>query len=158
MGTGNRTDKATGIETGTSAALEFEVTEADTAAAVGSGDVPVLATPRLLAWCEAATCAAVADSVGASRTSVGTRVSLEHLAASPVGQRLRVEASVVYVDPPVGSGGPVRLVRFAVAASHLPDGKVVVTGEVTRVVVDRGRFLARVGSAPAAPVSPAPEA
>ena len=45
--------------TGDSATLEFTVTEDDTAVALGSGDLPVLATPRLLAWCEAATCAAV---------------------------------------------------------------------------------------------------
>lgn len=123
------------METGQSSTLQFEVTEADTAAAVGSGDLQVLGTPRLLAWCEAATCAAIADSLDASRTSVGTRVSLEHLGASPVGERVEVTASVAYVDG--------RLVRFAVAAAHLSDGKVVATGEVTRVVVDRERFLAR---------------
>lgn len=130
------------METGQSSTLQFEVTEADTAAAVGSGDLQVLGTPRLLAWCEAATCAAIADSLDASRTSVGTRVSLEHLGASPVGERVEVTASVAYVDG--------RLVRFAVAAAHLSDGKVVATGEVTRVVVDRERFLARLdGQRPA---------
>lgn len=128
------------MEIGQGAALEFEVTEADTAAAMGSGDLAVLGTPRLLAWCEAATVAAVASSLESSSTSVGTRVSLEHLAASPVGERLRVEATVAYVDG--------RLVRFTVAASHLSDGKVVGTGEVTRVVVDRERFLARVSPPP----------
>lgn len=128
------------MEIGQGAALEFEVTEADTAAAMGSGDLAVLGTPRLLAWCEAATVAAVAPSLEESSTSVGTRVSLEHLAASPVGERLRVEATVAYVDG--------RLVRFTVAASHLSDGKVVGTGEVTRVVVDRERFLARVSPPP----------
>lgn len=129
------------MEVGQTAELEFEVTEADTAAVLGSGDLAVLGTPRLLAWCEAATVAATAPALDASRTSVGTRVSLEHLAASPVGERLRVEATVAYVDG--------RLVRFTVAASHLADGKVVGTGEVTRVVVDRERFLARAGPPPA---------
>jgi len=124
------------METGQAATLQFEVTDADTAAAVGSGDLPVLGTPRLLAWCEAATCAAIAETLEPSRTSVGTRVSLEHLAASPVGERVEVEASVAYVDG--------RLVRFSVAASHVSDGRVVGTGEVTRVVVDRERFLSRV--------------
>lgn len=124
------------METGQSAHLEFEVTEADTARAVGSGDLRVLGTPRLLAWCEAATCAAVADSLDEGSTTVGTRVALEHLAASAVGERVRVEASVAHRDG--------RLLRFAVAASHLSDGKVVASGEVTRVVVDRERFLERV--------------
>ena len=124
------------MESGQSATMQFEVTEADTAAAVGSGDLAVLGTPRLLAWCEAATCAALESTLDASQTSVGTRVSLEHLAASPVGERLEVQASVAYVDG--------RLVRFSVAASHVADGKVVGTGEVTRVVVDRERFLSRI--------------
>jgi fluoroacetyl-CoA thioesterase len=124
------------MESGQSATLQFDVTDADTAAALGSGDLAVLGTPRLLAWCEAATCAAVERSLGADRTSVGTRVSLEHLAASPVGARLEVQASVAYVDG--------RLVRFSVSATDTSDGRLVGTGEVTRVVVDRERFLSRV--------------
>lgn len=123
------------MEPGRTATLEFEVTDADTAGALGSGDLAVLGTPRLLAWCEAATCAAVSDSLEPGQTSVGTRVSLEHLGASAVGERLSVQASIGYVDG--------RLVRLVVSASHASDGKVVGTGEVTRVVVDRERFLAR---------------
>jgi len=124
------------METGQEATLTFEVTEADTAAAVGSGDLPVLGTPRLLAWCEAATCAAVDDSLEESQTTVGTRVSVEHSGASAVGERVEVHAGLSHVDG--------RLLRFAVAATHAADGRVVATGEVTRVVVDRERFLARV--------------
>lgn len=125
------------MQTGASATLEFTVTEQDTAAAVGSGDLPVLGTPRVLAWCEAATCAAITDALAEGQTSVGTRVSLEHLAASPVGERVAVQATVGYVDG--------RLVRFEVVASHVVDDKVVAHGEVTRVIVDRDRFLSRVG-------------
>ena len=119
------------------ATLEFTVTDADTAEAVGSGDLPVLGTPRLLAWAEAATCAAVAPSLEEGRTSVGTRVQLEHVAASPVGATVSVTASVVHTDG--------RLLRFEVVAEHTvgEDTKVVGHGEVTRVVVDRDRFLAR---------------
>lgn len=119
--------------------LTFTVTHDDSALALGSGSLPVLGTPRLLAWCEAATCAAIAPSLAQGSTSVGTRVSLEHLAASPIGQDLSVSAAQSYVDG--------RLVRFAVAARHLEDGrpgKVVATGEVTRVVVDAEKFLSRV--------------
>jgi predicted thioesterase len=124
------------MQTGRSASLSFQVTDGDTAAALGSGDLAVLATPRLLAWCEAATCAAVAAELAAERTSVGTRVQLEHLGASPVGATLRVTATVAYVDG--------RLLRFEVVAEH-DDGRVVGRGEVTRVVVDRDRFWARLG-------------
>ncbi len=120
------------------ATLTFTVTDADTAAAVGSGSLPVLGTPRLLAWCEAATCAAIDPTLDDGSTSVGTRVTLEHLAASPVGQQVEVTASSAYVDG--------RLHRFTVGARHLggtQDGKVIGSGEITRVVVDAERFLAR---------------
>lgn len=121
------------------ATLTFTVSDDDTAAALGSGSLPVLATPRLLAWCEAATCAALEPSLDPGSTSVGTRVTLDHQAASPVGATLEVTASTTYVDG--------RLRRFTVAARHVAgtatDGKVVATGEVTRVVVDRERFLGR---------------
>ena len=119
-------------------ALTFTVTDADTAAAVGSGSLPVLGTPRLLAWCEAATCAALEPTHPEGSTSVGTRVDLEHLAASPVGQEVEVTASASYVDG--------RLHRFTVAARHVggtSPGRVVGTGEITRVVVDAERFLSR---------------
>jgi predicted thioesterase len=122
----------------TEATLRFTVTESDTAAAVGSGSLPVLGTPRLLAWCEAATCAAIDPTLPDGSTSVGTRISLEHLAASPVGQEVEVTASSAYVDG--------RLHRFTVAARHVgPDGpaKLVGSGEVTRVVVDTEKFLSR---------------
>jgi predicted thioesterase len=113
--------------------LVFTVTDDDTAAALGSGTLPVLGTPRLLAWCEEATCAAIDESLSAGETSVGTRVELEHSAASPVGAEVTVSATEVHRDG--------RLVRFSVAARS--DGKVVATGEVTRVMVDVERFLGR---------------
>ncbi len=114
--------------------LTFTVTDADTAAALGSGSLPVLGTPRLLAWCEAATCAAIADSLGPGETSVGTRVEIEHTRASLVGARIEVTATPVFTDG--------RLRRFSVSARE-DDGRVVGTGEVTRVVVDGERFLGR---------------
>jgi fluoroacetyl-CoA thioesterase len=70
------------------------------------------------------------------KTSVGTRISLEHLVPSPVGGVLTITATQVYADG--------RLVRFSVSARHA-DGKLVGSGEVTRVVVDAERFLARLG-------------
>ena len=119
------------------ATVTFTVTDDDTAVAVGTGTLPILATPRLLVWFEAATCAAVEPALAPDETSVGTRVTLEHLAPSPVGQEVEVTASSTYVDG--------RLHRFTVAARHLGgNGRVVGTGEITRVVVDAARFLSRV--------------
>ena len=122
-----------GVAVGLAATREHRVGEADTAVAVGSGALPVLGTPRLLAWCEAATCAAVEQALGEGQTSVGTRVTLEHTAPSAVGEVLSVTASVVHVDG--------RLVRFTVAARA--GGRTVASGEVTRVVVESERFLGR---------------
>ena len=112
------------------------VTSADTAIALGSGDVPVLATPRLIAWLEAATVDACPD-LGADETSVGTRVDIEHLAATPLGARVETHAEVVHRDG--------RLLRFAVTAHHdAGDGPVLIAqGHVTRVAVRREPFLAR---------------
>jgi fluoroacetyl-CoA thioesterase len=121
------------------ATATFTVTADDTARALGSGDLDVLGTPRLLAWCEAVTCLVV-DAGGTSvGTSVGTRVQLEHVGPSPVGAVVEVRATVVHLDG--------RLVRLEVVAEHRTPGgveQVVGHGEVTRVVVDRDRFLARV--------------
>jgi fluoroacetyl-CoA thioesterase len=113
-------------------AVTHVVTDDDTAIALGSGDLAVLATPRLLAWFEEATCSAV--GLDDASTSVGTRVEMEHLAASPVGSEVTATATVVHRDG--------RLVRFQVVA-HDVAGTVLATGEVQRVVVDRDRFLAR---------------
>lgn len=118
------------------ATIAFTVTEADTALAVGSGSLPVLGTPRLLAWLEAATCAALDPGLAEGRTSVGTRVAIEHLAASPVGERVVVTASPVHVDG--------RLHRFQVRAEGV-GGRLLAHGEVTRVVVDAERFMSRIG-------------
>jgi len=109
------------------------VTDDDTADALGSGDLPVLATPRLLAWFEEATCGAVA--LDDNSTSVGTRIELEHLVASPVGSEVTATATVAHRDG--------RLIRFQVVA-HDAVGTVLATGEVQRVVVDREGFLSRI--------------
>lgn len=116
-----------------SAEITHTVSEDDTAIALGSGDLPVLATPRLLAWCEAATCAALA--LEPAQSSVGTRVDIEHLAASPVGEVVTTTATVIHTDG--------RLLRFQVVAQDSA-GRLLGTGEVRRVVVDRERFMNRV--------------
>ncbi|WP_018548758.1 thioesterase family protein [Streptomyces sp. LaPpAH-108] len=116
--------------------MRHEVTDADTAEAVGSGDVPVLATPRLIAWLEAATVRAAAPFTGPGLTTVGTAVRVRHLQATPVGGQVEVSA-----EPPPGAPG--RRLTFAVRAVD-GSGEVVATGEIDRVVVDRADFLAAV--------------
>ncbi len=123
-----------GLRPGLSASVEHVVTAADTAAALGSGDLPVLGTPRLLAWLEEATCAAIGSCVSEGDTSVGTRMNLEHVRASAVGAAVVTRCELVHVDG--------RLLRFQVEAAQA-DGVVVAHGEITRIVVASARFLAR---------------
>jgi predicted thioesterase len=125
------------VTVGLQASVSRVVGAEDTASALGSGDLEVLGTPRLLAWAEQATVAALDDALGPGETSVGTRMEVEHVAASAVGATVEVTAVVVHVDG--------RLVRFDAAAVD-QHGRVVGHGRVTRVVVDRARFLARVGT------------
>jgi fluoroacetyl-CoA thioesterase len=126
------------LEPGLEAAFRYTVTEADTAAAVGSGEVPVLATPRVLALAEQATVAAVAGALAAGATTVGTRVELDHQAPSPVGAELEVGAVLERVAG--------RHLEFAV---RLRDGdRPVAGGRVTRVVVDAAAFLRDAGVSP----------
>ncbi|MFG2076056.1 thioesterase family protein [Nonomuraea maritima] len=117
---------------GLRAQLVIAVEMEDTAKKVGSGDVPVLATPRLLALAEAATVRAVERHLEAGRTSVGTRVELEHLAASPLGSRVQVGVELTEIDG--------RRLVFAFEAHD--DHSVVGKGTIERMVVDRARFLA----------------
>src|SRR4051794_41058979 len=126
------------IEVGAGATVRRTVTEADTSAALGSGSLPVLGTPRLLAWCEAATCAVVDPVLPPGRTSVGTPVHPGHLAASRPGADPEGSGTVAYAD-----GG---LLRFTGAAVGGVDQTLVAPGEVPGVVGDRERFLPRPGA------------
>lgn len=114
--------------------MKFEVTEADTAIALGSGDVPVLATPRLIAWFEKACLATAKDFLDPGATTVGAGVHIEHLRPTLVGSTLEVRAA-----PPESVQG--RRLRFTVEAVDV-NGHVVGSGEIDRVIVHRERFLA----------------
>ena len=127
-----------GVSVGDRGVVLDVVTDADTAVALGSGGLPVLATPRLLAWCEAATCRALEGRLPTGSSSVGTTVRLEHLAPSAVGAQVAVVAVVATVDG--------RRIGFEVEATDAV-GTVVGRCAVERVVVDDERFLARLAGA-----------
>lgn len=123
------------IEVGAHGSVELVVTDDDTALAFRSGDVPVLATPRVVALVEEASVAAIAGRLPAGETSVGMRVQLDHLAPTPVGASVLAEASLDKVEG--------RRLIFTVSVT---DGRgLVAVGKVTRVVVDLARFLERTG-------------
>jgi predicted thioesterase len=119
------------MQPGRAAALELLVTDQDTAIAARSGDVPVLATPRILALCEEACCVAVADALGAGETTVGMRAQLDHVAPVRVGATVRAEVTLEKVEG--------RRLTFTVSVSD--DAGLVAAGRVTRVVVRRDEFL-----------------
>ena len=148
------------LAAGLRATVRHVVTEADTAIEAGSGDVPVLATPRLLALAEAACVAALEPQLSQGMTTVGTGVALEHRRASPVGTEIEVEAELTelagrklvfgfvarHVRP--DAGAPARGAPGGRPAGRDPDGDadlVVGGGTVERIVVDRATFLARAG-------------
>ncbi|HET8660341.1 MAG TPA: hotdog domain-containing protein [Micromonosporaceae bacterium] len=120
-----------GLAPGLAARVELTVTDADTAQNLGSGDVPVLGTPRVLALAEAATVAATATRMPPGLTTVGTRIELEHRTPTPVGRTVVAEARLAKVDG--------RRLLFEVTVR---DGEsVAAEGRVERVLVDRHRFL-----------------
>jgi len=121
-------------EPGQTAAATYVVGSDDTATAFGSGDVAVLATPRLVAWLEAAT-VAIAGSNDTS-TSVGAHVEIDHLAPSHVSSEVTVRAELERVDG--------RRLHFAAEASN-EDGTLVARARIVRVMVDRRRFDAQSG-------------
>jgi predicted thioesterase len=119
------------VESGVHGQAELVVGVDDTAIAACSGDVPVLATPRLLALCEQAACAAVADHLGPNETTVGLRIELTHIAPTRVGSRVQADATL---DRTEG-----RRLVFTVSVSDACG--LVAAGKLTRAVVDRASFL-----------------
>jgi fluoroacetyl-CoA thioesterase len=118
------------LQPGARAVFEVTVGEADTATAFGSGDVPVLATPRVLALAERATVEAVAATLDAGQTTVGTHAELDHVRPSFTGALVRVEATLTEVR------GRRLIFEFEVTEGD----QRVAAGSVTRVVVRREAF------------------
>jgi fluoroacetyl-CoA thioesterase len=129
-----------GPHAGLTAQLELTVAPGDTAEVYRSGDVPVLATPRLIALCEEATCRATDDHLTVAQASVATRVQFDHLAPVAPGSVVLAEATLVKVEG--------RRLTFNVSAARLEGdgGGLVGAGVVTRVLVDRSVFLAKAGA------------
>ena len=123
------------LRPGLSAIAKMTVTESDTATALGTGDVPVLATPRVAQLAEDATVQAVASNLDDGTTTVGYRLQLDHLAPTAVGGQVHAEAILESVEG--------RRLTFRVSVN---DGRgLVAAGRITRVIVERNRFLEKAG-------------
>ena len=110
------------------------VTPENTAAAVGSGSLPVFATPYMIALMENAACNAIADALEDGQSSVGTKLDVSHDAATPVGMHITAKAELVEVDR--------RRLVFRVTASD--DAGPIGQGSA-RAIPHHGREVSRQG-------------
>ena len=119
------------IETGQKHTSELMVTEEVTAVKIGSGDMPVLATPAMLALMENAAMLAVADSLADGETTVGGHIESSHLKPSKIGDKITATAEVTKVEG--------KKIEFKVSAHS--NGVLLGEGNHLRFIVDRNRFI-----------------
>jgi predicted thioesterase len=119
------------LEPGLAGDVAIIVSDEDTAVALRSGEVAVLATPRVVGMVEEATVKALDGRLDPGMTHVGMRVQLDHLAPTAVGHKVRAEATLERVEG--------RRLTFNVSVRD--DRGLVAAGKVTRVIVDIDRFM-----------------
>lgn len=119
------------VEIGIQGLAEALVEEADTAKTVGSGDLLVYATPCMVALMEGAAYESIAPYLAEGESSVGTKMEVTHLSATPVGMSVRAESVVTAVDG--------RKVTFSITAYDEAGeiGKAI----HERVIIKADRFL-----------------
>ena len=109
------------------------VSDAHTAQAMGSGDMPVLATPVMIALMENAAMLAVDQELPEEQTTVGAHIDVSHLKPSPVGAEVFATAELMEVED--------RRLTFHVVA--MQGDLVIGEGTHVRYIVSRERFLAK---------------
>ena len=121
------------IQEGLTHTSQLTVTDAVTAIAMGSGDMPVLATPAMMALMENAAMLAVAQNLPEGCTTVGGHIASSHLKPSKLGDTVTATATVTHVEG--------KKIEFKVEARC---GDVLLgEGSHLRFVVDRDKFLSR---------------
>lgn len=121
------------LETGLTHTSSLTVTEALTAKAMGSGDLPVLATPAMMALMENAAMTAVAPELPEGSTTVGGHIESSHLKPTPVGAEVKAEATLTKIDG--------RKLYFTVKA--MQGDTVIGEGTHLRFIVDREKFMSK---------------
>ncbi len=121
-------------EAAISHASSLVVSQAHTAAVMGSGDLPVLATPALVALMENAAMVAARDLLADGETTVGSSIDVKHLAPSPVGATVVAEATLQERDD--------RCLRFNIKA--MQDNKLIGEAVHVRYIVNSLRFMAKI--------------
>ena len=121
------------IQTGLTCKKKITVTPEMTAAAMGSGALEVLATPSMIALMEGTAQEAVQNLLEDGQGTVGTRIDVRHLAATPVGMEVPCTAEVTEVDR--------RRIVFTVKAKD--EKEVIGEGIHERFVIDNEKFFAK---------------
>ena len=121
------------ITVGLKGTVKETVNENNTAEKVGSGSLPVFATPMMVALMEKAACKALENNLDEGSTTVGTKVDVEHVAATPVGMEVTVTATVTAVDG--------RKISFSVEA--FDEAGLIGKGAHDRFVVGAEKFIAK---------------
>ena len=124
------------LTVGIKGTLERTVTEEVTAKAMGSGELPVFATPAVVVLAEECAWKSVAGELEEGQGTVGTRMELSHLAATPLGMTVRCETELVEIDR--------RKLVFTIAAYDGVDK--VAEGRHERFIVDNAKFLSKAES------------
>ena len=109
------------------------VTHGETAAAVGSGLLPVFATPAMIALMEKTACESVAPGLEAGQTTVGIAIDARHLAATPEGLQVRCESTLTAIDRR----------RLVFELSAFDEAGLIGTARHERFIVDADAFLAK---------------
>ncbi|WP_176226932.1 thioesterase family protein [Candidatus Hakubella thermalkaliphila] len=122
------------LEKGLRGEAKMEVVAGNTASEVGSGSVPVFATPMLVALMESAAIDALRDKLPAGQSTVGTKVEIVHTAATPLGMTVTARAELVEVDG--------RRLVFTVSAQD--EAGPVGEGRHERFTIDLEKFMSRV--------------
>lgn len=122
------------LEVGLRGVAERAVTHDQTAEAFGSGLVPVYATPAMVGLMESAAVQALDGCLPDEQTTVGTRLDISHLAATPLGDRVRAEAVLTAIDG--------RRLTFALTAHD--SAQKIGEGRHERVIISCARFMERV--------------
>jgi fluoroacetyl-CoA thioesterase len=125
------------IESGLVNETQIIVQDADTARASGGETLPpVLSTPKLISYLERTAHASLLPSLTEGQSTVGTSISLRHLAATPVGMTVRFRAELLAVDG--------RRCRFKLEAWDAVEK--IAEGEHERFIIDVSRFTERLKS------------
>ena len=121
------------VEKGIKGEGELLVTESNTAEALGSGSLAVLATPAMIALMEKTARLSVAPFLEEGQSTVGTLVNVKHLAASPVGMKIRCTTELIDIDR-----------RRLVFKVECHDGAGLIgEGDHERFIIDEEKFMAK---------------